>query len=51
MLEIHGNISILLSDVQDLLICDSPRNFIDLILNVPPHAKQTELNEIGAQYL
>ncbi len=33
MLESHGNISILLSDVHDLLLYDSPLNFTDLVLN------------------
>ncbi len=31
MLESHGNISILLSEVHELLLCDSPLNLTDFI--------------------
>ncbi len=45
MLESHGNISILLSEVHELLLCDSPLNFIERALPRAPN----KLNEIGAQ--
>ncbi len=35
----------LLSEVHDLLICDPPLNFTDLVQNARAH----ERNEIGAQ--
>jgi len=50
MLESHRNILILLSDVHEILLCDSPLNFTDLVLNARrrAHAPNTERNEIGA---
>ncbi len=41
---------ILLSEVHEFFICDSPLNFTDFVQNEHRmHAKQTEHNEIGAQ--
>ncbi len=41
--------SILLSDMHELLLCDSTLNFTDLVLNARMLTKQTERNEIGVQ--
>ncbi len=38
MLESHGNMSILLSDVHKLLLGDIPLNFTDIIQNERRHA-------------
>ncbi len=47
MLESHGNISILLSEVRELLLCDSLLNVTDFIQNERrrEHVRQTD----GAQ--
>ncbi len=44
MLDSHGNISILLSDVHELLLSDSPLNSTDLVLNARhrTHAHTTD---------
>ncbi len=42
MLESHGNISILLSEVHD-----SPLNFTDLVLNVRRHAQSRQTNALS----
>ncbi len=48
MLESHGYILILLSEVHKLLLWDSPLNSTDLA-TVRMRAKQTERNKIGVQ--
>ncbi len=52
MLESHENVSILLSDMHKLLLCDSPLNSQTWFWThtaARMHVKQTERNEIGAQ--
>ncbi len=48
---LHGNMSILLSEVHEPLLWDSQLNFTDLVQNAVSRmrAKQMELNEIQAQ--
>ncbi len=44
MLESHVNMSILLSEVHEIVICDPPLNFKDLVKNAHhrAHARQTQ---------
>ncbi len=43
MLENHRNISILLSEVHELLLCDSPLNFTDFVQNERMHQTQSSM--------